>query len=110
MSMNENARDEECVSEDLLPIAIKFCGSEDFLNEISDFKLNHAIVFDNVSEMKDNDGEEFPHEYHAVFIQYQQLVDDAFERLADEQGFTTKSLYRCFTDAGKFASNYDLNF
>lgn len=108
--MNENARD-ECVSEDLLPIAINFCASKDFMNEISDFKLKHAIVFDNVNETKeDNDGGEFPHEYHAIFIQYQQLVDDAFERLADEQGFTTKSLYRCFTDAGQFASNYDLNF
>lgn len=94
--------DGELVSEDLLPIAIDFCSSTKFLDAIESFKRRHSSKFEQGVEGKSGEVVEIPHEWHSLFMEYQEVVDDLLEQLAAQQGFTTKALYRCCQDAGKF--------
>lgn len=91
---------EEFVAEDLLESAVEFTNSRHFRNAIADFIETNEHTFRSTAESKDPDANELPHEYNKLFMVYQQLVDELFESLAQEKGFTTKALYRCFRDAG----------
>lgn len=91
---------EEFVTEDLLESAVEFTNSRQFRNAIADFIDAHVHKFYSTAESKNSDSNELPHEYNQVFTEYQQLVDNLFEILAQEKGFTTQALYRCFRDAG----------
>jgi hypothetical protein len=98
--MTDSDRNEEFVIEDLLPIAIAYCDSEPFQSAIDAFTSKYAECFATAAEGKSNEVMEISHEHHALFTQYQELVDDLFVGLADKNGFTLKALYRCFRDAG----------
>lgn len=99
---------EEFVAEDLLESAVEFTNSRQFRNAVADFIDANVHKFFSTAESKCPDSSELPHEYNQVFIEYQQLVDSLFEALAQEKGFTTKALYRCFKDAGLITLNWHL--
>eukprot|EP01032_Pedospumella_encystans_P024157 gene24157-27332_t len=102
---------EEFVAEDLLESAVEFTNSRKFRNAIADFIEAHVHKFYSTAESKNSDSNELPHEYNQLFTEYQQLVDALFETLAQEKGFTTQALYRCFRDAAdnKFTALFEEN-
>jgi hypothetical protein len=107
-AMAETDKNEEFVIEDLLPIAIAYCDSEPFQSAIDAFTSKFADRFATAAEGKTNEVMEISHEHHALFTQYQELVDDLFVGLADKNGFTVKALYRCFRDAGRPVQSADV--
>ena len=92
---------EEFVAEDLLESAVQFSNSRQFRDVIDQFVEDNVHYFYGTADSKSIESSEMPHEYNLLFAQYQQIVDDLFETLAREKGFTTKALYRCFRDSGK---------
>ena len=89
---------DEFVSEDLLPIVIDYCNSEDFVYSINKFQEQYADQFHVESKTGEDSG--IPHEYHSIFMKYQELIDGHFESLAHKHGFMINSLYKCFRDSG----------
>jgi hypothetical protein len=95
-----NRQEEEFIAEDLLPLAIEYCDSPAFTTKIEEFQTENASRFRRASESKSSEATEIPHDYHTMFVEYQDLVEKLLERFAESNGFTIKGLYRCFRDAG----------
>lgn len=93
---------EEVVGDDLLGLAIEFASTKHFQEAIDQFIGKNIQAFHAIAECKLAESSELPHEYNAIFMDYQQLIDDLFEELAHKKRFSTKQLYNCFRDAGNF--------
>ena len=91
---------EEIVADDLLGLAIEYASTKPFQDSIDTFIDNNVQAFYSIAECKLPGNGELSHEYHTIFMEYQQLLDDLFEKVAHEGRFSTKQLYNCFRDAG----------
>lgn len=92
--------EEEVVAEDLVDDVIKFVLSHDFVNQIESFRDSYCHEF--ITNADGNLGVGFPHSYHSIFQNYEQLIDQMMQEFSRDISYSVAEIYDCFKDVGKF--------
>lgn len=100
MKRGEGKAEEEFVSDNLLPALAEFMNSKAFQQALDDFHGKHVQQFLDLAESK-QDEVEYSHEHKDIFDSYQCLLDELFERFAQNEDVSSSAVYQCCKDAGK---------
>jgi hypothetical protein len=106
-----NETDEEVVGENVLPALMEFISGRRFRDEVTKFAQSREHLFiaisSNSSEGKNGDTGvlELTHEHKDAFDDYQRILEDLFEDFAKEQRTSSRKIFQCCQDTGKFNSS-----
>mmetsp|Transcript_19993 Transcript_19993/g.28724 ORF Transcript_19993/g.28724 Transcript_19993/m.28724 type:complete len:149 (+) Transcript_19993:70-516(+) len=77
----------------ILGDAVLYCSSDDFEEEINNFKRNNAHIFAQYAESKHSDDMEHKLECTEAFNEYQNLIESLLEDFTASKGSTVKEFY-----------------